>query len=103
MLCAAPADLSTGSYNKSLLRHRLSNSYSSSNAASGPIETLIFSLEEINKATNKFSPANKIGEGGFGTVYKGRLGDGTVVAVKRAKKVLYHRAMTVNVFVFDGK
>jgi hypothetical protein len=49
-----------------------------------------FSIEEIFKATENFSPVNKIGEGGFGTVYKGRLRDGTLVAVKRAKKVHYH-------------
>lgn len=46
-----------------------------------------FSFEEIYKATGKFSPNNKIGEGGFGTVYKGKLNDGSVVAIKRAKEV----------------
>nr|GLL25399.1 calmodulin-binding receptor-like cytoplasmic kinase 2 [Ipomoea trifida] len=46
-----------------------------------------FTIEEIIKATKNFSLSLKIGQGGFGTVYKGRLGDGTLVAVKRAKKV----------------
>lgn len=46
-----------------------------------------FSFDEICKATAKFSPDNKIGEGAFGTVYRGKLNDGTLVAVKRAKKV----------------
>jgi hypothetical protein len=46
-----------------------------------------FTMEEIFKATRNFSPSFKIGQGGFGTVFKGRLEDGTVVAVKRAKKV----------------
>lgn len=50
---------------------------------------LKFTMEEINKATKNFSPSFKIGQGGFGTVYKGRLGDGTLVAIKRAKKVGY--------------
>ncbi|KAB2620572.1 calmodulin-binding receptor-like cytoplasmic kinase 2 [Pyrus ussuriensis x Pyrus communis] len=54
--------------------------------SSGLIETTNFSYEEILKATEKFSPANKIGEGAFGTVYKGRLADGSLVAVKRARK-----------------
>ena len=46
-----------------------------------------FTLQEIVKATRKFSPSWKIGQGGFGTVYNGRLDDGTLVAVKRAKKI----------------
>ncbi|KAK6917739.1 Malectin domain, partial [Dillenia turbinata] len=41
-----------------------------------------FGLRELKAATNDFSPTNKIGEGGFGSVYKGQLSDGTVVAVK---------------------
>lgn len=48
-----------------------------------------FTLAELNKATRKFSPAYKIGQGGFGAVYKGKLHDGTVVAIKRAKKKAY--------------
>ena len=46
-----------------------------------------FTLGDILKATKNFSAANIIGEGGFGTVFKGQLRDGTVVAIKRAKKV----------------
>ncbi|KAJ9554617.1 hypothetical protein OSB04_018662 [Centaurea solstitialis] len=42
-----------------------------------------FSLHEIVKATDNFSINNKIGEGGFGPVYKGVLEDGRDVAVKR--------------------
>ncbi|KAK3152568.1 hypothetical protein QOZ80_2BG0160810 [Eleusine coracana subsp. coracana] len=42
-----------------------------------------FSLKEIESATQHFDPANKIGEGGFGPVYKGTLADGTTVAVKK--------------------
>ncbi|KAK3232410.1 hypothetical protein Dsin_004291 [Dipteronia sinensis] len=41
-----------------------------------------FSYNELKTATNGFRSSNKIGEGGFGSVYKGRLEDGTVVAVK---------------------
>ncbi|ESR49527.1 hypothetical protein CICLE_v10033900mg, partial [Citrus x clementina] len=39
-------------------------------------------LQRTEIATNGFRTSNKIGEGGFGSVYKGRLEDGTVVAVK---------------------
>ncbi|KAG8085610.1 hypothetical protein GUJ93_ZPchr0010g7262 [Zizania palustris] len=41
-----------------------------------------FSYNELRKATHDFSAANKIGEGGFGSVFRGRLKDGTMVAVK---------------------
>ncbi|GLU14526.1 hypothetical protein SLE2022_310880 [Rubroshorea leprosula] len=42
-----------------------------------------FGFESIASATNYFSNANKLGEGGFGPVYKGILHDGREVAVKR--------------------
>ncbi|KAF3441527.1 hypothetical protein FNV43_RR15441 [Rhamnella rubrinervis] len=54
-----------------------------------------FTMEEIYKATRNFSPSFKIGQGGFGTVYKGRLADGSFVAVKRAKKSLYDKHLGV--------
>lgn len=54
-----------------------------------------FSIEQIYKATRNFSPSLKIGQGGFGTVYKGTLGDGTVVAIKRAKKGAHDNHMGV--------
>jgi hypothetical protein len=48
-------------------------------------QSSVFSMEEILRATNNFSPALKVGQGGFGAVYRGVLPDGTLVAVKRAK------------------
>ncbi|OMO60914.1 hypothetical protein COLO4_33675 [Corchorus olitorius] len=47
------------------------------------LQTGIFSLRQIKAATNNFDAENKIGEGGFGSVYKGLLSDGTVIAVKQ--------------------
>ncbi|XP_015936428.1 G-type lectin S-receptor-like serine/threonine-protein kinase At4g27290 [Arachis duranensis] len=43
----------------------------------------IFDLATIAKATEDFSISNKLGKGGFGTVYKGTLVDGQNIAVKR--------------------
>ncbi|CDP21673.1 unnamed protein product [Coffea canephora] len=49
-------------------------------------ESLQYSLTEIQIATNNFSVDNKIGEGGFGHVYKGVLGNGQEVAAKRLSR-----------------
>ncbi|KAF9618245.1 hypothetical protein IFM89_000880 [Coptis chinensis] len=43
----------------------------------------IFSYAELRTATEDFSPRNKLGEGGFGPVYKGMLSDGREIAVKK--------------------
>lgn len=45
-----------------------------------------FSLRELQVATDTFSNKNILGRGGFGKVYKGRLADGSLVAVKRLKE-----------------
>lgn len=43
-------------------------------------------MSQVIKATQNFSPSLKVGEGGFGTVYRTQLPDGQVVAIKRATK-----------------
>ncbi|GMH31972.1 hypothetical protein Nepgr_033816 [Nepenthes gracilis] len=47
------------------------------------LDTSYFSLRQIKAATDDFSPINKIGEGGFGPVYKGVLADGKMIAIKQ--------------------
>ncbi|KAK5831460.1 hypothetical protein PVK06_015258 [Gossypium arboreum] len=42
-----------------------------------------FNLATIQAATNNFSRENKLGEGGFGPVYKGEMPNGKEIAVKR--------------------
>jgi len=44
-----------------------------------------FTYEELTGITGGFAAANVIGEGGFGKVYMGALGDGRRVAVKQLK------------------
>ncbi|XP_065631514.1 G-type lectin S-receptor-like serine/threonine-protein kinase At1g11410 [Quercus suber] len=50
------------------------------------LEVPFFSLATIVTATNYFSSDNKLGEGGFGLVYKGILTDGHEIAVKRLSR-----------------
>ncbi|KAL5579209.1 hypothetical protein UlMin_011651 [Ulmus minor] len=51
-----------------------------------PDQLPFFHLNAIAEATKNFSLNNKLGEGGFGTVYKGMLFDGSEIAVKRLSK-----------------
>ncbi|KAK6242121.1 hypothetical protein SCA6_007510 [Theobroma cacao] len=44
---------------------------------------LNFSYESLERATNYFHDSNKLGQGGSGSVYKGTLPNGKVVAIKR--------------------
>ncbi|XP_031092009.1 putative receptor-like protein kinase At4g00960 [Ipomoea triloba] len=47
------------------------------------IDVPLITFQSILEATNNFSDANKLGEGGFGPVYKGMLLDGQEIAIKR--------------------
>uniref|UniRef100_A0A7N0TNX9 non-specific serine/threonine protein kinase n=1 Tax=Kalanchoe fedtschenkoi TaxID=63787 RepID=A0A7N0TNX9_KALFE len=50
-----------------------------------------FTYEELEKATDNFNQNMEIGDGGFGTVYRGVLQDGRIVAVKRLYENNYKR------------
>ncbi|CAL5344811.1 unnamed protein product [Camellia sinensis] len=49
-------------------------------------ELPIIDFDKILAATDNFSTTNKLGEGGFGPVYMGKLEDGQLVAVKRLSR-----------------
>ncbi|KAK7329707.1 hypothetical protein VNO77_23882 [Canavalia gladiata] len=51
---------------------------------SGNLRTIsYFGLNTLKRATKNFHPENLLGKGGFGPVYKGKLPDGTLIAVKK--------------------
>ncbi|XP_059450902.1 G-type lectin S-receptor-like serine/threonine-protein kinase At4g03230 [Corylus avellana] len=51
------------------------------------IDVPFFDLESIRAATDNFSDVNKLGQGGYGPVYKGTFPDGQEIAVKRLSSV----------------
>ncbi|CAL9073027.1 unnamed protein product [Musa textilis] len=51
----------------------------------------LFSYDELMAATDCFDTSRELGDGGFGTVYKGKLRDGRTVAVKRLYERNYKR------------
>ncbi|KAL6853473.1 hypothetical protein ACP4OV_019502 [Aristida adscensionis] len=55
-------------------------------SAEKDVDLPLFDLEAILAATDSFAAHAKIGEGGFGPVYMGKLEDGQEVAVKRLSR-----------------
>ncbi|KAK7850557.1 wall-associated receptor kinase 1 [Quercus suber] len=62
-----------------LLQQKLSNHQGSVEA------TKIYSAEELEKATNNYNESRVLGQGGYGTVYRGILPDNKVIAIKKSK------------------
>ncbi|KZV20527.1 hypothetical protein F511_21041 [Dorcoceras hygrometricum] len=58
----------------------------SKETAAEELELPLFDFDTIVAATKNFSQANKLGQGGFGSVYRGMLVEGQDIAVKRLSK-----------------
>uniref|UniRef100_A0A0E0QU90 Protein kinase domain-containing protein n=1 Tax=Oryza rufipogon TaxID=4529 RepID=A0A0E0QU90_ORYRU len=66
-------------------RRRTNPARASKNRTSVDYPWETYTLKELLQATGNFSESNKLGEGGFGTVYWGRTSKGVEIAVKRLK------------------
>ncbi|KAK9116160.1 hypothetical protein Sjap_015107 [Stephania japonica] len=76
------------SYDFNASTHALNtDSSNANNSFSGwDVELPLFNFESISISTNEFNDSNKLGQGGFGPVYKGKLLNGQEVAIKRLSR-----------------
>ncbi|XP_058760796.1 LEAF RUST 10 DISEASE-RESISTANCE LOCUS RECEPTOR-LIKE PROTEIN KINASE-like 1.1 [Vicia villosa] len=85
-------------YGLTHIQHQLSNNISADFHPNREMESnklffgvSVFSYEELRQATNNFDRSRKLGDGGFGTVYYGKIKDGREVAVKHLFEHNYRR------------
>ncbi|CAL5409703.1 unnamed protein product [Camellia sinensis] len=71
---------------KRQVKHESNSSRDSNGTQEENPEVKLFDIDLISTATNNFASDNKIGEGGFGPVFKGELPSGQLVAVKRLSR-----------------
>ncbi|ONM30990.1 Protein kinase superfamily protein [Zea mays] len=80
---AAPLGLVQPPVSPHSAKQRTADAVSTVESLPRPTSTRFLSYEELKVATNNFEPSSVLGEGGFGRVFKGVLGDGTAVAIKK--------------------
>ncbi|XP_074581307.1 receptor-like serine/threonine-protein kinase SD1-8 [Curcuma longa] len=64
-------------------RKKKHGNFSDDDSEETDLDLPLFDLDTITEATQSFSLSNKLGQGGYGPVYKGKLKDGQEIAVKR--------------------
>ncbi|XP_058744441.1 G-type lectin S-receptor-like serine/threonine-protein kinase At4g27290 isoform X1 [Vicia villosa] len=69
-----------------IYRKKIKNKEDNNEGEHYDLDLPCFDLATIFEAADNFSNANKLGEGGFGPVYKGKLQDGQEIAVKRLSR-----------------
>ncbi|KAK4421831.1 putative LRR receptor-like serine/threonine-protein kinase [Sesamum alatum] len=79
---AAASLLSAATYYV-IRRRKMQKKFEDEEFSGFDVRPYTFSYAELKTATHDFNVANKLGEGGFGPVYKGTLEDGRVVAIKQ--------------------
>ncbi|KAK4587261.1 hypothetical protein RGQ29_024110 [Quercus rubra] len=79
-------DLISFDFSNGATQRRLINKKKAGNGRNKEMELPLFSFSSVSTATDYFSASNKLGEGGFGPVYKGSLLNGHIVAVKRLSR-----------------
>lgn len=73
-----------------LLKEReedIESNTATSGERNGRSTVTIYREKDLSKATNNYHESQILGQGGFGTVYKGTLANGDVVAIKKTKIV----------------
>ncbi|CAL1393883.1 unnamed protein product [Linum trigynum] len=71
----------SGTYSFLLWKNRRKNGVVGDSNRS--LESLLTEFDKLREATNNFADENKLGQGGFGVVYKGKMVGGQEIAVKR--------------------
>ncbi|KAL0001038.1 hypothetical protein SO802_014819 [Lithocarpus litseifolius] len=79
-------DLISFDFSNRATQRGLINKKRAGNGRNKEMELPLFSFSSVSTTTNYFSASNKLGEGGFGPVYKGSLLNGHIVAVKRLSR-----------------